>query len=124
MKPARPYKRVDRVSNQILDILANILIKDINLNHLGFISFTHVDVAPDLKSAKVFFSVLNPNFSIKKITIELNKKRKAFKKFMSSELHLKNTPDIAFYYNDSLEHQNKIESLLKHNTLNNNKDDS
>ena len=122
MKPARPYKRVDRVSNQILDILANILIKDINLNHLGFISFTNVDIAPDLKSAKVFFSILNPNFSIEKITNELNKKRKAFKKFMSSELHLKNTPDIVFYYNDSLEHQNKIEKLLKDN-INNNKDD-
>ena len=76
MKPSKPYKRVDRVNKQILDILANILIKDFNLNSLGFISLTSVDVAPDFKSAKVYFSVLEPKFSVDKITSAINKNRK------------------------------------------------
>ena len=113
MKPSKPYKRVDRVNKQILDILANILIKDFNLNSLGFISLTYVDVAPDFKSAKVYFSVLEPKLSVDKITSAINSKRKIIKRFMASQLILKNIPDLWFYYDDSAEKLEKIESLLE-----------
>ena len=113
MKPSKPYKRVDRVNKQILDILANILIKDFNLNSLGFISLTSVDVAPDFKSAKVYFSVLEPKFSVDKITSAINKKRKIIKRHMASQLILKNIPDLLFHYDDSADKLEKIESLLK-----------
>ena len=73
---------MERVNNQVLVILGDIHLKHINLLSLGFITITSVDVAPDLRSAKVFFSVLNPTMSLDKVTIEMNKKRKAFKKFM------------------------------------------
>ena len=36
--PSKPYKRVDRVNKQILDILANILIKDFDFSDFGFIT--------------------------------------------------------------------------------------
>ena len=62
---------MERVNNQVLDILGNILMKNIDLSELGFITFTSVDVAPDLRTAKVYFSILNPNFSNKKIKIEI-----------------------------------------------------
>ena len=62
MKSIKPYKRVDRVGKQILDVLANILIKEIDFTYLGFVSFNKVVIAPDLKSAKVFYTVLNPKF--------------------------------------------------------------
>ena len=49
---------MDRVNNQILDVLSGILIKNIDLSYLGFVTFSNVDVAPDLRSAKVYYSVL------------------------------------------------------------------
>ena len=113
MKPSKPYKRVDRVNKQILDILANILIRDFNLNSLGFISLTSVDVAPDFKSAKVYFSVLDPKISVDKITSAINGKRKIIKKHMASQLFLKNIPDLFFFHDDSADKIEKIESLLK-----------
>ncbi|MBL7014684.1 MAG: ribosome-binding factor A, partial [Candidatus Marinimicrobia bacterium] len=54
MKSKKPYKRTDRVGNQILSILGDVLIKYIDLSHIGFVTFTHVDIAPDLRTAKVF----------------------------------------------------------------------
>ena len=42
---------MDRVGNQVLDILCGILTKNINLSYLGFVTFTYVDVAPDLRTA-------------------------------------------------------------------------
>ena len=124
MKPSKPYKRVDRVNKQILDILANILIKDFDFSNLGFISLTSVDVSPDFKSAKVYFSILEPKLSVDQIVIAINNKRKNIKMHMASKLLLKNTPDLLFYYDDAVDKQKKIESLLKKNGLGINKIDN
>ena len=113
MNSNKPYNRVDRINRQILDILSDILIKNIDLSHLGFITFTSVDVAPDLRSAKVFFSILSGNLPDSKIEIEMNKKQKAFKKFMSPQLSLRYTPDIRFFLDETLAYSKKIDNLLK-----------
>tara|TARA_Y100001958_G_C21052890_1_gene418409 strand:- start:235 stop:609 length:375 start_codon:yes stop_codon:yes gene_type:complete len=124
LKPSKPYKRVDRVNKQILDILANILIKDFDFSNLGFISLTSVDVSPDFKSAKVYFSILEPKLSVDQIVIAINNKRKNIKMHMASKLLLKNIPDLLFYYDDAVDKQKKIESLLKKNGLSINKIDN
>ena len=124
MKPSKPYKRVDRVNKQILDILANILIKDFDFSDLGFISLTSVDVSPDFKTAKVYFSILGPRLSVDQIVIAINNKRKNIKMHMASKLLLKNIPDLLFYYDDAVDKQKKIESLLKKNGLSINKIDN
>ena len=54
MKSKKPYSRVERVNKQILDILSDILSKNIDLSFLGFVTFVKVDVSPDLKTAKAF----------------------------------------------------------------------
>ena len=118
MNSNKPYKRVDRLNKQILDILSNILIKNIDLSYLGFITFTSVDVAPDLRTAKVFYSILSGNLSDSKIEIEINKKQKAFKKFMGPQLSLRYTPDIRFILDESLAYSEKIDNLLKENYKN------
>ena len=115
---------MDRVNNQILDILSGILIKNIDLSHLGFVTFSNVDVAPDLRSAKVFYSVLGRKKSDQEINIEINKKRKAFKKYMSPELHLKNIPDLRFFIDETFTYGDKINKLLKNINKQQLKDDS
>ncbi len=124
MKSKKPYSRVERVNKQILDILSDILSKNIDLSFLGFVTFVKVDVSPDLKTANVFFSVLNPKFSEKELTIEFNKKRKAFKKFMGPQLQLRSIPDLRFYLDNSLEYGEKIERLIKKSNFKSEKHDS
>ena len=70
---------MDRVGNQVLDILCGILTKNINFSHLGFVTFTHVDVAPDLRTAKVYYSVLGRKSLIKRLILLLTKKEKRSK---------------------------------------------
>ncbi len=108
----KPYDRIDRVNNQILDILCDILVKHIDLSHLGFITFTKIDVSRDLRIAKVFYSVLNQKFSKDQLNIELNKLRKPFKKYLGPELTMKHTPDLRFYFDDTYEYTEYVSSLL------------
>ncbi len=113
MNSKKPYNRVDRINRQILDILSDILIKNIDLSYLGFITFTDVDVSPDLRTAKVFYSVLSGKLPDSKVEVEINKKQKAFKKFMSPQLTLRYTPDIRFILDETLAYSEKIDNLLK-----------
>ena len=108
----KPYDRIDRINNQILDILGDILIKHIDLSHLGFVTFTKIDTTRDLRIAKVYYSVLNPKFPEEKINIEINKHRKPFKKYMSPELTMKHTPDLRFYFDDTYEYTEYVSKLI------------
>ena len=112
MNQNKPYNRLDRVNKQVLDILSGILLKDIDLNHLGFITFTKVLVSNDLRNAKVFYSIINETMPIESIDIELNKHRKPFKKYMSPQLKLKNTPDLRFYHDDTLEYTEHVSKIM------------
>ena len=109
----KPYDRIDRVNNQILDILGTILHKYIDLSRLGFVTFTKVDVARDLRVAKVFYSVLNQTLPKKELNIEINKHRKPFKKYMGLQLTMKHTPDLRFYFDDTYEYTEYVSTLIK-----------
>ena len=116
MTSNKPYTRSERVEKQLLDIISSIALKNVDLSSLGFITFTDVDISPDLKNAKIFFSVLDQKLSDDKLEIEINKKQKAFKKFLSPELQLRTTPSIQFVNDKKLSYQEKIDSLLKDTT--------
>ena len=124
MTSNKPYNRSERVEKQLLEIISSIAIKNIDLSSLGFITFTDVDISPDLKNAKIFFSVLNQKLPDGELEIEINKRKKAFKKFLSPELHLRTTPKIQFVNDKKLSYQEKIDSLLKDTPLDQNKSDN
>ena len=109
----KPYSRSERVGKQILDIISSIAIRKVDLSYLGFVTFTKVDISPDLKNAKIYYSVINKKISDQELDIALNKKQKAFKKFLGPELHLRQTPKIKFIIDQSSFYQKKIDSLLK-----------
>lgn len=124
MNNKKPYNRVDRVGSQILDILSSILIKYIDLSNLGFITFTYVRISPDLRNAKVFYSVLDSKKTDEEINIAINQKRKAFKKYMGPQLQLKSTPDLRFYRDESILYEDKINHMLLQLNITEEKDDS
>ncbi len=109
----KPFKRTDRVGQQIHQILGEITNRHINLSHLGFVTFLHVEVASDFKNARIYYSVIKPIMDIDDINIEINKLVPAFKKFLAPELHIKNIPDLHFYYDDSEEYRLHMESIFQ-----------
>ena len=123
MTSTKPYSRSERVEKQILEIISSIAIKNIDLSDLGFITFTSVDISPDLKNAKIFYSVLNQKLSDTEIDIQINKKQKAFKKFLSPELYLRSMPKIKFYNDKKFLYQDQIDNLLNESVLRQKKSD-
>ena len=75
--------------------------------------FTNVDISPDFHSAKIYFSVYDAKKLRRETVSEMNRLTKAFKKYLSPQLHLRVTPDLRFIYDERYEYGEKIERLIK-----------
>src|SRR5512135_588192 len=51
------FKRAERVSDQMKEEIADILMRKIKDPRIGFVTVTDVEVADDLRNAKVFVSI-------------------------------------------------------------------
>ena len=109
----RPFKRKDRVANEIQHILGKIQTQYIDLSDLGLITFSRVTISPDLKHAKVFFSVLNKKIPIDKIQIEMDNRAKSFRKYLGQELRIKFTPEVKFFYDETVSYTQKIDTIFQ-----------
>ena len=103
--------RKDRINEDMLRELPQIIrsVKDPRVNS-GFVTITHCDVSGDLKFAKIYFSVLNADAS------EVKKGLISAKGFIRHEiaerLNMRNTPELTFVYDDSIEKGDKISKIL------------
>ena len=105
--------RLGRIDEEYRKELSNIISYKVkNPNITGLISVTKVKVTNDLKYAKVYVSILNSK-NIKDTLAGLKK----FSGFIRSELarkvNLRNTPELIFELDDSIEYGAKIDSILK-----------
>ena len=55
----KPYKRSERLSKEIKIILSDFILKDFNVEGRGIITISKLNISRDLRSAKVFFTVIN-----------------------------------------------------------------
>ena len=112
LKSERPFKRTERVANEIQAILGKIQTQFIDLSDLGFVTFTHVHLSPDLKYAKVFFGVIQKQKTIENIQAEMNNHAKAFRKYLGQELRIKYTPELKFYYDDTMDYNHNLDTIF------------
>ena len=55
----KPYKRSERMSDEIRNILGGIFISEFQIQDAGLLTVLKVEVTSDLRLAKIFISLLN-----------------------------------------------------------------
>lgn len=105
--------RMGRIGEEYKKELSQIIdreLKDPSIT--GMISVTKVKVTNDLKYAKIYISILNSKDE--KATIEGLKKSSGFiRTELAKRVNLRNTPELIFKKDDSIEYGAKIDSILK-----------
>tara|TARA_B100000700_G_scaffold101197_1_gene114040 strand:+ start:1389 stop:1736 length:348 start_codon:yes stop_codon:yes gene_type:complete len=109
----KPFSRAERVSQQVLKTINEIISRDLDLRKYGFITFSSVKMTSDLKHANLYYSVINPKMNLEKINEEINNLVPVFRKNLSLSLNLRSTPTLKFFYDDSFEQFEKIDKLIK-----------
>ena len=104
------YKRAARVSDQMKQEIADILMRKIKDPRIGFVTVTDVEVADDLRNAKVFVSVYGSDRASTLKGLE------SASSFIRSELghrmRMKFVPELLFRYDESVERGAHIMELL------------
>ncbi len=105
--------RLGRIDEQYRKELSQIIGYELkNPSITGLISVTKVKVTNDLKYAKVYVSILNPKN--RKETLTGLKKASGFiRSELAKRVNLRNTPELIFELDDSLEYGAKIDTILK-----------
>lgn len=92
-----------RVSTEVTRALAEILRSEIKDPRIPeFTSVVDVYVAPDLKTAKAYISVLGDESQVKEAIKGLSSAHGYIRKCLASKLNLRNTPEITFLADNSI----------------------
>ena len=106
--PNRNNNRMGRIDEEYRKELSQIISYDLkNPNVTGMISVTKVKVTTDLKYAKVYVSILNSK-NIKETMDGLKKSSGFIRSELAKRINLRNTPELIFEIDDSIEYGAKI----------------
>jgi len=108
----RQFKRSDRVRNQMLRDVQNLLEYECATNLKAMVTFTDVTISNDLKYATIYYSVLGDEPSRKEASEYLLRIRPRVQSQLGRLLGIKIIPEIAFKFDPSIERGMKIEKLL------------
>ena len=105
--------RLGRIDEEYKKELSQIIGYELkNPNVTGLISVTKVKVTSDLKFAKVYVSILNSK-NVKDTLARLKKSSGYIRTELAKRVKLRNTPELIFELDDSIEYGAKIDSILK-----------
>ena len=104
--------RIGRINEELQRELASLIptVKDPRVT--GMISVTAVDTTPDLKYAKIYISILNPqdgNQVVKGLTSASGYLRRE----LGHNLRLRNTPELSFVLDGSIDQGARILEMLR-----------
>jgi ribosome-binding factor A len=106
--------RPDRVGEQIRDELSALLSRGaVHDPGIGFITLTRVKVSADLQVARVFYTSLGDDKARKETARALTRATPFLRRQIGSVLTLRRVPELEFRFDESIEHQDRIEQILR-----------
>ncbi|MDP3786484.1 MAG: 30S ribosome-binding factor RbfA [Candidatus Omnitrophota bacterium] len=103
--------RPERVASEMREHISRIISEEIKDPRIGFITVTKVEVTPDLRNAKVLFSLLGGNEEKEGALEGLNSASGYIRKLLGERMRFKFIPELLFRLDESAEyviHLNKI----------------
>ncbi len=76
------------------------------------LTITDVKMTDDLKIAKIYISFLDNKESINNIIEILKNKKKQIRYHLGNNIDLKYTPELRFYYDDTMDNVENINKLI------------
>ena len=106
-------KRVNRLNSLLKKIISDVILKEVKNPHLSrLFTVTKVDVAKDLRQAKVYVSVIGEK-KIKDETLTILKSASGFISVCASkQVVLRYFPKLSFFLDESLDAQMHVEELV------------
>jgi len=107
------YQRSDRVGDLILEVVAELLRKEIRDPRVHAVALTGIKVSKDLRHARLFFNLLGGQEDRDKALAGLKSASGVIRSKLGKQLNLRFVPAIEFTYDESEDEAQRIDALLK-----------
>jgi ribosome-binding factor A len=106
-------KRLDRVNQLVREEVSHLLQRELKDPRLGFVTVTEVAVSKDLRSARVYVSVLGSEEQWRASLAALHSARGFMRNWLAPRLRLRSVPDLTFLPDRSMAHAAHIQTVLE-----------
>lgn len=108
----RGFKRSDRVAQQLHEVIASLLLSELDDPRVQQVQLTAVDISPDLSSARVFYVLLDQRAPDARAQAGLERVEGYIRREIGQRLQLRIVPALTFIYDESIERGRRMDELL------------
>ena len=105
--------RPERVGDQIRSEVAGMLAREIHDPGIGFVTLTRVAVTPDLQQARVYYTSIGDDKARRESQRALERAAPYLRRQLGRRLRLRRAPELRFFFDESVENQDRIERILQ-----------
>ena len=109
----REFSRNQRLGNQVLRTLNELLRFETKVPRLDMVSLTAVDLSRDLSYAQVHFSMLDPNADPAPVLEGLERASGFLRGRLGREIKIRHVPELRFSHDDSAAEAQRISDLIE-----------
>ena len=108
------HSRPERVGQEIQAAIGQILARgELRDPRIGYITITGVKVSPDLRVARVFYSMIGTEKEREETQKGLDAAKGYVRREVTSAVNLRVSPEIFFSFDESVGEGDKIDRLLR-----------
>jgi ribosome-binding factor A len=104
--------RMRRVNEAVREVVSTHIAEDLKDPRIGFVTVTGVETSADLRSARVFVSVLGGETELDEAMTGLASARGFLQVQVGRELRMKRTPTLDFVHDRSIDTGMRMEKLI------------
>jgi ribosome-binding factor A len=101
-----------RINEVLREVVGAAISSDLSDPRIGFVTVTSVETSPDLRTAKVFVSVLGDEEEREESLNGLRSSHGVIQSRIATETRMKRTPTLSFHYDDTIAKGVRISQLL------------
>jgi ribosome-binding factor A len=105
--------RPERVADQIRAEVAQLIAREVHDPGVGFVTITRVRVTPDLQLARVYYTSLGDEKARRETARAMARAAPFLRRQVGQRLRLRRVPELEFFYDESVAHQDRIEQILQ-----------
>jgi ribosome-binding factor A len=107
------YQRANRVGDLLIELISDLLRKEIRDPRLGGVTLTGAKVSKDLRHARIYFSLLGGRGDRRGVTAGLKSATGFIRAKLGKQLQLKFVPALEFVYDETEDEARRIDDLLQ-----------
>ncbi|MBL7158233.1 MAG: 30S ribosome-binding factor RbfA [Candidatus Omnitrophica bacterium] len=104
--------RPERMAEAIKRLVSEVMQRGLNDPRIKFVTITNVEVTPDLRLAKIFYSVMGDQKEKKAVAAGLKSAKSYVKRHVGDNIRVRHVPDIVFKADSSSEYRARIDNIL------------